>query len=91
MQICYQRSNILLLVFFLNRFGYGKINIASPIPKTPTQIVVTAIHSARTAFAGHIFMSVGGFDDLAAELALNGVFDDFSHNIYLLSAQNNIT
>ena len=42
-------------------------------------MVVAFIAGACTAFAGYILMPVGRFNDLAAALALNGVFDDFSH------------
>ena len=72
--ICYQRSNILFFVLVRSRFGYGKINIAILIPKAPTQIVMSAVHGARTAFALNVLMAICGFYNLTAQLALNRVF-----------------
>ena len=91
MQICYQRSNILLLVFFLNSFSFRQINIAILILKTPAQIVMTSVNSARPAFALNVFVPIGGFDDITTELALNCISYDFFHDVYLLLAQHNTT
>ena len=88
-RICYQRSNILLFMFFRNSFCFRQIDIAILISKAPTQIIVTAVHGACTAFTGHILMSVGRFNYITTEFALNGVFDDFSHMMSLGSFDRN--
>ena len=38
-----------------------------------------AVLGVRTAFALNVLMPIGGFDDIATELALNCISYDFSH------------
>jgi hypothetical protein len=50
---------------------------------------MASIHGTRTAFALNVFVPISGLDDITADLALNSIFDDFSHNMHLLLAQHN--
>lgn len=73
-----QNSGSLFLFFRIFLYGLRQVRVTIFIFKTPTKIIVTAIHRACSAFAGDVLMPVGGFDDFTAEFALNSVFDDFS-------------
>ena len=68
-----------MIFFIINNYGFGKIDVAILVLGAPTKIIVTAVHGARTAFALNVFVPICGFDNIATEFALNGVFDDFSH------------
>ena len=79
MGISYQLSNILTIFFFINNYGFGKIDVAILVLCAPTKIIVTAVYGARSTFTLNIFMAISGFYNLTAQFALNGVFDNSSH------------
>ena len=79
MGVSYQLSNILAIFFIINNYEFGKIDVAILVLCAPTKIIVTAVHGARATFTLDIFMTVGGLDNITTEIALNGVFNNFSH------------
>ena len=68
-----------MIFFIINNYGFGKIDVAILVLGAPTKIIVTAVHSARSALTLNVFMAISGFYNLTAQFALNGVFYNYSH------------
>ena len=67
--------------FFWRFFVFRELNKTTLLVKAPSQIIVTAVHVTRSALTRHKIMSIGGFDNLSAQFALDSILDDLLHII----------
>ena len=70
----------LFLVWLRRGFHFGQFRVAALLLESPAEIIVTAVHSAGTAAAGHIVVPVGGFNDVSADVAPDRISDDPVHS-----------
>ena len=64
------------VLFLEGGFGDGDIREAVAGAEAAAQVLVSAVHRAGAAAAGHKIVDVSGFDLLAADIAADGIFND---------------
>ena len=67
--------------FFGHLFVFRELNKTTFLVKAPSQIIMTSVYVTRSARTRHKIMSIGGFDNLSAEFALDSILDDLLHTI----------
>ena len=72
-QMCRGRCGML---FLEGGFGDGDVREAVALTEAAAQVLVSAVHRAGAAAAGHKIVDVSGFDLLAADIAADGIFND---------------
>ena len=78
------------VLFLEGGFGDGDVREAVALAEAAAQVLVSAVHRAGAAAAGHKIVDVSGLDLLAAEIAADGIFNDL-HSVppsfYLCAVQ----
>ena len=65
---------------------YGYVGKTALIFSAPSQVVVTAVDGAGTAFALDIIVAVFGFDLVTADITANGIFDNQYESSFVKSS-----
>ena len=71
------QSGIDLVFRFYTVSGYRDIRVTVLTLEAPAQIIMSAVNCTRTATTGHILVSVSRFDYIAAQIAVDSIFDYF--------------
>ena len=67
--------------FFWHFFVFRELNKTPLLVKAPSQIIMTAIHVTCSTLTRHKVMSIGRFDNLSAQFALDSILDNLLHTI----------